>query len=147
MGDLGVRANSYPPAIIRPKDRLSYIRALEQAQLGGSIDDFENVIAKAIERSLDIYLKAIRQEEPAVSVTPKRGILLKIGELAKLTGETVPTIRFWLKEGLLRAAQRTPSGYQLFDRNMIERIKQIHALRDQCLTVAEMRDRIAGEDD
>ncbi|MBV8061181.1 MAG: MerR family transcriptional regulator [Alphaproteobacteria bacterium] len=109
---------------IQPKDRLSYIRALEQAQLGGRIDDFETVIAKAVSRSLDIYLKAIHQEEPTTAVAVKRGKLMKIGGLANRTGETVPTIRFWLKEGLLRAAQRTAGGHQLFDQDMIRRIRQ-----------------------
>ena len=138
--------SGYPPAMIRPKDRLSYIRALEQAQLGGLIDDFESVIAKAIERSLDIYLKAIKQKDIPVSTKPKRGKLLKIGELAKRTGETVPTVRYWLKEGLLSSAQRTPSGYQLFDVDMIERIKQIHALQDRRMTVAEIREKIARDE-
>jgi len=138
--------SGYPPAMIRPKDRLSYIHALEQAQLGGSIDDFENVIAKAIERSIDIYLKAIQQKDLPASVKPKRGKLLKIGELAKRTGETVPTLRFWLKEGLLCSAQRTPSGYQLFDIDMIDRIKVIHTLRDRRMTVAEIREKIAREE-
>lgn len=30
----------YPPALIRPEDRLQYIDALEQAQLGGTLDDY-----------------------------------------------------------------------------------------------------------
>lgn len=50
--------NGYPPAIIRKRNRLAYISALEKAQLGGSKADFESLIAKAAERSLDIYLKA-----------------------------------------------------------------------------------------
>jgi Fic family protein len=139
--------SGYPPAMIRPKDRLSYIRALEQAQTGGSIDDFEDVIAKAIERSLDIYLKAIRQKDISKTTAPKRGKLLKIGELAKRTGEPVPTLRFWLKEGLINSAQRTPAGYQLFDKDMIERIGLIHTLQDRRLTVAEIREKIAKEEE
>jgi len=138
--------SGYPPAMIRPKDRLGYIHALEQAQTGGSMDDFENVIAKAVERSLDIYLKAIRQQDLPVNVQPKRGRFLKIGELAKRAGTTVPTLRFWLKEGLLSATQRSPGGYQLFDSDMIERIKQIRALQDRRLTVAEIRETIAKEE-
>jgi Fic family protein len=52
----------YPPAIIRKQDRLAYISALEKAQLGGSRQDFDDLIAKAVDRSLDIYLKAARGE-------------------------------------------------------------------------------------
>ena len=47
----------YPPAIIRIRDRLAYISSLEKAQLGGSKDDYWQLIAKAVDRSLDIYLK------------------------------------------------------------------------------------------
>ena len=136
----------YPPAMIHPKDRVSYIRALEEAQMGGSIDDFEAVIAKAIERSLDIYLKAIKQKDLPTSAKPKRGKLLKIGELAKRTGTPVPTIRFWLKEGLISSARRTASGYQLFDTDMIERVKLIRVLQSQRMTVMEIRDKIAKEE-
>ncbi len=48
----------YPPAIISPENRLEYINALEKAQLGGSLDDFLQIVYTAIDRSLDIYLEA-----------------------------------------------------------------------------------------
>ena len=50
----------YPPAIIRTRDRLAYIGALERAQLGGARSDFDALVAKAAERSLEIYLAAAR---------------------------------------------------------------------------------------
>jgi len=49
----------YPPAIIRKEDRSKYIDSIEKAQLGGSIDAFMDIIYKAEESSLDIYLEAI----------------------------------------------------------------------------------------
>ena len=49
----------YPPAIIRKEDRLSYVNSLEQAQLGGELDDFMQIIYSATDRSLDIYLEAV----------------------------------------------------------------------------------------
>jgi len=51
----------YSPAIIRTRDRLSYIGALEKAQLGGAKDDYRKIITRAVERSLDIYLQAIEE--------------------------------------------------------------------------------------
>lgn len=137
----------YPPAIIRPKDRLRYIQGLEHAQLGGSVDDFYNFIAAAVERSLDLYLTALRQEEAPLLRIPKRGALMKIGELAKQTGATVPTLRFWMKEGLLTCAQRTESGYQLFDKDMIARVKRIRRFQERRLTLAEIRTQLAGSED
>jgi hypothetical protein len=43
----------------------------------------------------------------------KQDKLLKIGELAKLTNETKPMIRFWTKEGLLGVTDKTQGGYAL----------------------------------
>lgn len=52
----------YPLAIIRKRDRLIYLDALEKAQLGGSKDDFFALVAESVERSLDIYLRALEGE-------------------------------------------------------------------------------------
>ncbi len=50
----------YPPAIIRKEDRSKYIDSLEKTQLGGSLEDFIELIYESEERSLDIYLEAIK---------------------------------------------------------------------------------------
>lgn len=54
----------FPPAIIRKRDSLVYIASLEKAQLGGAKDDYIKLISKAVDRSLDIYLKAISEVIP-----------------------------------------------------------------------------------
>ena len=105
----------YPPAIIRTRDRLAYIGALELAQLGGSRSDFDVLIEKAAERSLDIYLKAARGESAVADEI--EGGLIKIGALTKLAGVTA-TIRFWTSEGLLEVAELTASEYQLYSPDM-----------------------------
>lgn len=128
----------YPPAIIRKRDRLAYISSLEKAQLGGSKEPFEKIIAKAAERSLDIYLKAARGES-AGSDDIDEDTLLKIGELAKASGETVPTIRHWTKEGLLEIAEVTASGYQLYATEMIARCRQIQGLKSERFTLEEIK--------
>jgi Fic family protein len=140
--NLVLMQSGYPPAIIQPKERLSYIRALEQAQLGAPIDDFENFIGKSVEHSLDLYLNAIRQKDVSVDLKPRHGVLLKIGELAKRAGETVPTIRFWLKEGLLIVAHRTESGYQLFEGEMVSRARLIRKLQNQRLSLKEIAEHL-----
>src|SRR3989338_4816059 len=85
----------YPPAVIRKEDRQRYINSIEKAQLGGSLDDFFTLMEKAVERSLDIYLEGAKGTQGKSAA----GRLLKIGELAKQTQETVPTLRFWTREG------------------------------------------------
>lgn len=130
----------YPPAIIRKRDRLAYIGALEKAQLGGSKEAYEKIIAKAAERSLDIYLKAAKGESAIGDVDTDE--LLKIGELAKAVGETVPTIRYWTKEGLLEVAEVTKSGYQMYATEMVQRCEQIKRLKAERLTLEEIKQKI-----
>ena len=132
----------YPPAIIRKRDRLSYISSLEKAQLGGSKEDYLKIILKAVERSLDIYLKAASGEDAQAS---ENDVLLKIGKLARQTGESHSTIRHWTKEGLLEVAEITESGYQLYASDMVERIKRIHALKKQRLTLQEIKEVLLRE--
>lgn len=120
--------HGYPPAIINNKDRLKYIKSLEKAQLGGTKDDYYQLIDKALARSLEIYLKALKNQEPRMEKEEK---LLKIGELAKLTAQSVSTIRHWTREGLLEVAEVTGAGYQLYGREMVERVGKIVELKEK----------------
>lgn len=130
----------YPPALIRKEDRLQYIDAIEKGQLTGELKDYYQVIRAAIDHSFDIYFQAIG--EKAGSREPEQN-LLKIGQLAKLSGESVPTLRFWTKEGLLPVARRTDKGYQLYTHETLERIAAIRSLqREERLTVGEIRKRL-----
>jgi Fic family protein len=134
----------YPPALIRKEDRQRYINSLEQAQLGGSLTEYYQVIFEGVVRSLDIYLEALEPSSAmnAVSVPIK---LLKIGELAKATGERVPTLRFWTQSQLLEVAGSTTGGYQLFSSAMIQRVYLIRKLQqEQRLTIHEIRQRLAN---
>lgn len=131
----------YPPAIIRPQERLPYITSLETAQMGGTKEAYEKIIFKAASRSLDIYLKAAIGKDPSdVALSDK---LLKIGELAKAVGETVPTIRYWTKEGLLDVADVTESRYQLYAPEMIEQCSEIQRLKKQKLTLSEIKEKLS----
>ncbi|OJW46923.1 MAG: cell filamentation protein Fic [Alphaproteobacteria bacterium 41-28] len=131
--------NGYPPAIIRTRDRLSYIASLEKSQLGGSNDDYLTLISRAVDRSLDIYLKALKGEEEPFLLEEKTVRLLKIGELAKRSRETISTLRHWTKEGLLDVFEKTPSGYQLYKPEMLDRIRQIKGLKERRFTLSEIK--------
>ena len=130
----------YPPAIIRKRDRLAYIGALEQAQLGGSKDDFIQLIIKSINRSLNIYLKAIAGEHDSESLDENK--LLKIGQLAKQAGESVATIRHWTNIGLLEVAEVTTAKYQLYSTDMLERIKEIQELKQERFTLKKIKEKL-----
>jgi len=128
--------NGYPPALILKRDRLRDIQSLEQAQLGGSKENYFKIIAEAIDRSFDIYLKALSQDgEPAKPMTK----FLKIGQLAKVTGEGNATLRFWTKEGLLEVAETTESGYQLDHASMVEPVQEIRHLQGERYTLQEIK--------
>ncbi len=134
--------NGFPPAIIRKNDRLAYIKSLEKPQLvnaeGDSKNDYFKLIAMAVDRSLNIYLKAIDGEVEK----PESEKLLKIGELAKATKQTVPTIRHWTKEGLLQVAEVTRSGYQMFSEEMVELVKKIQEMKDKRMTLDEIKEKL-----
>lgn len=128
--------SGYPPAIIRPRDRLAYLTALEKGQLGGSKDPFFKLITKAVNRSLDIYLNTATNQD----IEPEREVaLLTIGKLATATDTTNSTLRHWVKEGLLEVADTTPSGYQLFDREMIDRVSLIRSGQAKRFTLTEIK--------
>lgn len=129
----------YPEAVIRKRDRLNYIKALEKAQMSESMDDYFKLISISVERSLDMYLEAAKGRENKWYDEER---LLKIGELAKQTGENNSTIRHWMKEGLLAVADTTESGYQLYDYDMIERIGKIQALKKKRYTLKEIKELI-----
>jgi Fic family protein len=129
--------NGYPPAIIRKRDRLSYIGSLETSQLGGSKENYFKIIAKAVDRSLEIYLKAAQGKTDDTQGDQK---LLKIGELANTVDESNSTIRHWTKEGLLEIAEVTEAGYQLYATDMVEQIKKIKELKEQRYSLKEIKD-------
>ncbi len=137
-------SHGYPPAIIRKRDRLAYISALEKAQLGGSRDPYDKIILQATNRSLDIYINAAQGHSPMDEGDEDRNKdnLLKIGELAKAAFETVPTIRYWTSEGLLEVADVTHSGYHLYSKAMIERCEHIKNLKMKRLTLQEIKDQL-----
>ncbi|MEV4441829.1 MerR family transcriptional regulator [Streptomyces sp. NPDC049577] len=56
--------------------------------------------------------------------------LLSIGELARLTGLPVKTIRFWSDEGVVPPADRTPAGYRLYGQDALARLGLVRTLRD-----------------
>jgi Fic family protein len=133
--NLMLMQNGYPPAIITPKDRLIYLNSLQKGQMQEGEEDYYNFIYKCIHRSLKIYLNAFQNKPDTLE---QDGPLLKIGELSKATKEPVPTLRYWVKMGLLNVATTTPSGYQLFDFDQVERCNQVRLLQKQRFTLDEI---------
>lgn len=55
---------------------------------------------------------------------------LRIGEVAKLTGASVPTIRFYEAQGLLRSAPRGSGGQRLYDAQALAALRFVLAARE-----------------
>lgn len=71
--------------------------------------------------------------------------LLTIGELARLTGLPVKTIRFWSDEGLVPPADRTPAGYRLYRPGALVRLGLIRTMRELGVGLAVIRQVLARE--
>lgn len=71
--------------------------------------------------------------------------LLTIGELARATGLTVRTIRYWSDEEVLAPVARTTGGYRLYDAGSVARLELIRTLRELGLGLDDVREVLAGE--
>lgn len=132
----------YPPALIRKEDRQAYIDSIAKAQLQNDDKDYYKVIYRAVERSLNIYLDVISPKTKKVKAIVSKGKkLLKIGELSQKTGVPVSTLRYWTKEELLEVKDFTKGGYQLYDRSMTNRIKEIRQWQRKHLPLNEIKKR------
>ncbi|MGW3648883.1 helix-turn-helix domain-containing protein [Streptomyces sp. NPDC000878] len=70
---------------------------------------------------------------------------LTIGELARATGLTVRTIRYWSDEGALPPVTRSAGGYRLYDAGSVARLELIRTLRELGLGLDHVRAVLAGE--
>jgi DNA-binding transcriptional MerR regulator len=69
---------------------------------------------------------------------------LTIGELARRTGLTTRTIRFYSDEGLLPPAERTQAGYRLYDGASLARLELLRTLRELGLGLPDASAALAG---
>jgi MerR family copper efflux transcriptional regulator len=69
--------------------------------------------------------------------------VVRIGELAELTGLSVRTLRFYEQAGVLEAPPRHASGYRDYDQDAPARLGFVKAAQAAGLTLAEIRQVIA----
>ena len=68
---------------------------------------------------------------------------LKIGELAKRSGATTKTIRYYELLGLLREPERTESGYRLYDEADVERLTFVRKAKTLGFSLTEIKETLA----
>lgn len=61
-----------------------------------------------------------------------------IGDLARMTGLSVKTIRYWSDTGVVPPTDRTPAGYRLYDRAALDRLALVRTLRDLGIDLASV---------
>jgi MerR family transcriptional regulator, copper efflux regulator len=63
---------------------------------------------------------------------------MRIGELAARAGVNIQTLRFYEREGLLRAPVRTASGYRSYQESDLERVRFIRVCQGLGFTLREI---------
>ncbi len=65
--------------------------------------------------------------------------LYSIGELARRTGLTVKTVRFYSDRGVVAPADRSPAGYRLYSVDAVARLDLVRTLRELGLDLSTIR--------
>ncbi len=66
-----------------------------------------------------------------------------IKDLARTTGYSIHTIKYYLKIGLIKEVDRSPeTRYRYFDDTTIEHLKKIRQLRKQSKTISEIKNEL-----
>jgi DNA-binding transcriptional MerR regulator len=81
---------------------------------------------------------------PGTELTP---VVLRIGEVAKLTGLTTRTLRYWEELGLIRPSAYRAHGERLYSQTDMARVTRIRDLQDLLgFSLAEVRVVLDTED-
>lgn len=72
---------------------------------------------------------------------------MRISELSAQTGVTVPTIKYYLREGLLPEGERSSATQAAYGEKHVERLRVIRALLDAGVSIAETRRVLGALDD
>ncbi|MET0266287.1 MAG: Cd(II)/Pb(II)-responsive transcriptional regulator [Duganella sp.] len=70
----------------------------------------------------------------------------KIGALARETGYTVEAIRYYEREGLLPAPDRSEGNYRLYDRQHLSRLQFIRHCRSLDMALGDIRSLLGFRD-
>lgn len=78
--------------------------------------------------------------KPEDPTTRERGDnLLTTGDMARLSGNTLRTVRFYEEAGILRPDRRSAGGHRLFGHRELERLQFISEMRSTGLSLDEIR--------
>ena len=93
----------YPVAIIQKNDRNKYYRALDYAD-SGELRAIVRMVAQAVERTLNLYLKAIAKSSPQTE-------LMLLSKLAEKTEFSAKHLNLLARTGMLKAQKEGRNWY------------------------------------
>lgn len=70
---------------------------------------------------------------------------MQIGQAAQRTGLSIDTIRFYEKQGLLHAPQRSSGGYRVYDARDIEKLRFVSRAQNLGFSLQEIRELLLIE--
>ena len=71
-------------------------------------------------------------------LNPETSQLLRVGDLARITGKTVRAIHLYEELGLLHPATRSSGGFRLYERSALDRMRWIDLLHGMGFSLQEM---------
>ena len=129
--------HDYPPALFTRREKKEYWETLESALFKKDRTGYDKLISRAVNRALEAYIQA--SQNHIFEETDHDPYFLRIGQLAKETGERVSTLRYWTTLGLLETAGKTSADYTLYSSEILPQIKRLKELKEQRLTLEEIR--------
>lgn len=70
---------------------------------------------------------------------------MQIGQIAQSTGLSIDTIRFYEKQGLVHAPQRSSGGYRVYDKRDVEKFRFIGRAQNLGFSLQEIRELLLIE--
>ncbi|MCQ2914581.1 MAG: MerR family transcriptional regulator [Alphaproteobacteria bacterium] len=138
--------NGFPPALFSRREKKEYWEVLRKAVYSTKVSeraDYDKLICRVVNRGLDLYIKMATKGD--ADYEPESVYFLRIGQLAKKSGERVSTLRYWTNLGLIEPAGKTSSDYLIYSSEVLEKIEKINMLKNQRLTLTEIKETLTKE--
>ena len=71
--------------------------------------------------------------------------LLTTGDMARMSDNTLRTVRFYEEAGILRPTQRTDGGHRLFEARELDRLRLVTDLRSAGFSLDEIREMLEAK--
>ena len=137
MMNMILMRSGYPPILFSRREKNEYWQTLKAAVYDNDRSGYDKLVYRAVNRGLDLYLKSGRMKK--VEIANTEPYFLRIGQLAKETGERVSTLRYWTSLGILSPVGKTSADYMIFSSDVLETVRRLKELKEKRLTLEEIK--------